>query len=64
MAKEQSAITALILSGNSDDISFVFYESDNSHFAIPISVREFDHLTSISVYLRMELEQGYILDRV
>ena len=41
-----------------------FYESDNSHFAVAISVDEFDPLTSISVYLRMELEQGYIRSRM
>ena len=41
-----------------------FYESDNSHFAIAISVGEFDPLTSISVCLRMELVQRYILDGV
>ena len=39
---------------------FRFYESDNSHFAIAISVGECDPLTSISVYLRMKLEQGNI----
>ena len=43
---------------------FDFYESDNSHFAVAISVGEFDPLTSISVYLRMELEQGYIRSRM
>ena len=37
-----------------------FYESDNSHFAIAIYVGEFDRLTSISVYLRIGLTQGYI----
>ena len=43
--------------------SIAFFESDNSHFAIAISVGEFDSLTSISVYLRMELVQGYIISR-
>ena len=37
-----------------------FNESDNSNFAFAISVGDFDPLTSISVYLRMGLAQGYI----
>ena len=41
-----------------------FYESDNSHFAIAISVGDFDLLTSIPVYLRKELVQGYIRSRM
>ena len=41
-----------------------FYESDNSHFAVAISVGEFDPLTSISVHQRMEVEQGYIRSRM
>ena len=40
--------------------SSINYDSDNSHYAIAISVGEFDPLTSVSVYLRMKLEQGYI----
>ena len=39
-----------ILSSNFDS----FYESDSSHLAIVISAGDFDPLTCISVYLRME----------